>query len=97
MTVPSSATATRLRSARRSIPTPIPDRHDDHREPILDSIGRRRPEWCRSPPPKGARPRLAAEGSPVTVVPAAVGVLDMSSRGDVAAVQQALSDVEVVL
>lgn len=40
---------------------------------------------------------LAAEGSPVTVVPAAVGVLDMSSRGDVAAVQQALSDVEVVL
>lgn len=40
---------------------------------------------------------LASEGHPVTVVPAAVGVLDMSSRGDVAAVQQALAGVEVVL
>lgn len=40
---------------------------------------------------------LVAEGEPVTVVPAAAGVLDMSARGDVAAVQQALSGIEVRL
>ncbi|HEX7351093.1 nucleotidyltransferase family protein [Brachybacterium sp.] len=40
---------------------------------------------------------LVQEGEPVTVVPAAVGVLDMSSRGDVAAVQQALAGIEVRL
>jgi len=40
---------------------------------------------------------LVADGDPVTVVPAAVGVLDMSSRADVAAVQDALSTVEVAL
>ncbi|MCT1429785.1 sugar phosphate nucleotidyltransferase [Brachybacterium muris] len=40
---------------------------------------------------------LVADGHPVTVVPAAVGVLDMSSRGDVAAVQEALSGIEVAL
>ncbi|MGP5363879.1 UTP--glucose-1-phosphate uridylyltransferase [Corynebacterium xerosis] len=40
---------------------------------------------------------LVAEGEAFTVVPAAVGVLDMSSRGDVAAVQDALSGIEVRL
>lgn len=40
---------------------------------------------------------LAQEGHPVTVVPASAGVLDMSSRGDVAAVQEALAGVEVAL
>ena len=40
---------------------------------------------------------LVSEGEPVTVVPAAVGVLDMSSRGDVAGVQQALAGIEVRL
>ena len=40
---------------------------------------------------------LVAEGEAFTVVPAAVGVLDMSSRGDVAAVQEALAGIEVAL
>jgi len=40
---------------------------------------------------------LVAEGEAFTVVPAAVGVLDMSSRGDVAAVQGALAGIEVRL
>jgi glucose-1-phosphate thymidylyltransferase len=40
---------------------------------------------------------LVQEGEVFAVVPAAVGVLDMSSRGDVAAVQAALADVEVRL
>src|SRR5699024_5709985 len=40
---------------------------------------------------------LVAEQEPFTVVPAAVGVLDMSSRGDVAAVQEALAGIEVRL
>lgn len=40
---------------------------------------------------------LLADGETLTVVPAAVGVLDMSSRADVAAVQDALSTVEVAL
>ena len=40
---------------------------------------------------------LLVEGEIFTVVPAAVGVLDMSSRGDVAAVQQALAGIEVTL
>lgn len=40
---------------------------------------------------------LVAEGEAFTVVPAAVGVLDMSSRGDVAAVQAALAGIEVAL
>ncbi|MFC0672464.1 nucleotidyltransferase family protein [Brachybacterium hainanense] len=40
---------------------------------------------------------LLADGEPITVVPAAVGVLDMSSRGDVTAVQDALAAVEVAL
>lgn len=40
---------------------------------------------------------LVDEGSAVTVVPAAVGVLDMSSRGDIAAVQAALAQIEVAL
>ena len=40
---------------------------------------------------------LVSEGEPVTVVPVAVGVLDMSSRGDVAGVQEALSGIEVRL
>ncbi|WP_301473938.1 nucleotidyltransferase family protein [Brachybacterium sp.] len=40
---------------------------------------------------------LVAEGETVAVVPAAVGVLDMSSRGDVAGVQQALAGIEVRL
>ncbi|GAA1282473.1 nucleotidyltransferase family protein [Brachybacterium alimentarium] len=40
---------------------------------------------------------LVAEGETFTVVPAAVGVLDMSSRGDVAAVQGALAGIEVRL
>ena len=40
---------------------------------------------------------LVEEGEPVTVVPAAAGVLDMSSRGDVASVQQALAGIEVRL
>lgn len=39
----------------------------------------------------------AAQGERFTVVPAAVGVLDMSSRGDVSAVQQALAGIEVAL
>lgn len=38
-----------------------------------------------------------SEGEAFTVVPVAAGVLDMSSRGDVAAVAQALADVEVRL
>lgn len=40
---------------------------------------------------------LVAEGEPVTVVPVAAGVLDMSARGDVAAVQEALAGIEVRL
>ncbi len=40
---------------------------------------------------------LQAEGEEITVVPAAVGVLDMSSRGDVAAVAEALAGIEVRL
>ena len=40
---------------------------------------------------------LLEEGEAFTVVPAAVGVLDMSSRGDVAAVQAALAGIEVAL
>jgi dTDP-glucose pyrophosphorylase len=40
---------------------------------------------------------LVADGRTVTVVPVAAGVLDMSSRGDVAAVQAALSGIEVRL
>ncbi|MGP9538263.1 nucleotidyltransferase family protein [Brachybacterium sp. AOP43-C2-M15] len=40
---------------------------------------------------------LVQEGEPITVVPAAAGVLDMSSRGDVAAVQHALAGIEVRL
>ena len=40
---------------------------------------------------------LVEEGEEFTVVPAAVGVLDMSSRGDVAAVQAALAGIEVAL
>ncbi|WP_304502234.1 nucleotidyltransferase family protein [Brachybacterium sp. FME24] len=40
---------------------------------------------------------LIADGQSVTVVPSAVGVLDMSSRGDVAAVQEALAGIEVRL
>lgn len=40
---------------------------------------------------------LVEEGETFTVVPAAVGVLDMSSRGDVAAVQGALAGIEVRL
>lgn len=38
-----------------------------------------------------------SEGEAFTVVPVAAGVLDMSSRGDVAAVAQALADIEVQL
>lgn len=38
-----------------------------------------------------------AEGEEVRVIPAACGVLDLSSRADVAAVRDALADVEVVL
>ncbi|MCS6711712.1 nucleotidyltransferase family protein [Brachybacterium sp. EF45031] len=42
--------------------------------------------------------RLARDAGEVfTVVPAAVGVLDMSSRGDISAVQEALQGVEVRL
>lgn len=40
---------------------------------------------------------LARQGEPVRVVPVAAGVLDMSSRGDVAAVAAALTGVEVRL
>ena len=40
---------------------------------------------------------LVEEGEEFTVVPAAVGVLDMSSRGDVAAVPAALAGIEVAL
>lgn len=40
---------------------------------------------------------LVEEGEVFTVTPAAVGVLDMSSRGDVAAVQEALAGIEVRL
>lgn len=40
---------------------------------------------------------LVREGEPFTVVPASVGVLDMSSRGDIAAVQEALAGIEVRL
>lgn len=40
---------------------------------------------------------LVAEEEPFTVVPAAVGVLDMSSRADIAAVQEALAGIEVRL
>ncbi|PWH07902.1 glucose-1-phosphate thymidylyltransferase [Brachybacterium endophyticum] len=42
------------------------------------------------------REQIAA-GEEFTVVPAAVGVLDMSSRGDIASVQAALADIEVRL
>lgn len=40
---------------------------------------------------------LVAEGERFTVTPVAAGVLDMSSRGDVAAVQEALAGIEVRL
>ncbi|GAA1491067.1 nucleotidyltransferase family protein [Brachybacterium sacelli] len=40
---------------------------------------------------------LVADGEDVTVVPVSAPVLDMSSRGDVAAVQEALAGVEVRL
>ncbi|MGY5765803.1 sugar phosphate nucleotidyltransferase [Brachybacterium sp. DNPG3] len=40
---------------------------------------------------------LLSEGEDFEVVPAAVGVLDMSSRGDVAAVQRALTGIEATL
>lgn len=40
---------------------------------------------------------LVREGEVFTVVPASAGVLDMSSRGDVAAVQEALAGIEVQL
>ena len=40
---------------------------------------------------------LVRQGEPVTVVPVAAGVLDMSSRGDVAAVAAALAGIEVRL
>lgn len=40
---------------------------------------------------------LVAEGETFTVVPAAVGVLDMSSRGDISSVQEALAGIEVRL
>nr|WP_255720004.1 sugar phosphate nucleotidyltransferase [Brachybacterium sp. ACRRE] len=41
--------------------------------------------------------RQVAGGEVFTVVPAAVGVLDMSSRGDIASVQEALAGIEVRL
>lgn len=40
---------------------------------------------------------LVAEEEPFTVVPASVGVLDMSSRADIATVQEALTGIEVRL
>lgn len=41
--------------------------------------------------------RAIADGTPFTVVPAALGVLDMSRRTDIDAVRDALADTEVVL
>ncbi|MFC7375557.1 nucleotidyltransferase family protein [Brachybacterium sp. GCM10030268] len=40
---------------------------------------------------------LVSEGESVTVVPSAAGVLDMSSRGDIASMQEALAGIEVRL
>lgn len=40
---------------------------------------------------------MVSEGEAFTVVPAAAGVLDMSSRGDIAAVQEALAGIELRL